>query len=143
MFLLMASRCVHEDNSNWAFVGGHFIVRCFDTQNRLDTEDGCAKFVSSPGAAASVANEAALAQWWAALDDPTLTSLIKRAAESNFDLKLAAERLLEARAARQLSRSDLLPTLEGSTSSSTDSRWLQPGHYSRWRKRVARTDFGV
>jgi NodT family efflux transporter outer membrane factor (OMF) lipoprotein len=71
---------------------------------------------SSPGADASVTNEAVLAQWWLALEDPTLTSLIKRAAESSLDLKLASERLLEARAARQLSRSDLFPTVEGSSS---------------------------
>jgi NodT family efflux transporter outer membrane factor (OMF) lipoprotein len=71
---------------------------------------------SSPGADAGVTNEEALARWWLALDDPILTSLIKRAAESNLDLKLASERLLEARAARRLSRSDLFPTVEGGSS---------------------------
>lgn len=71
---------------------------------------------SSAGADAKVTDEAALAQWWLALDDGCLTSLIKRAAASNLDLKSASERLLEARAAWQLRRSDLFPTVEGSAS---------------------------
>jgi NodT family efflux transporter outer membrane factor (OMF) lipoprotein len=62
------------------------------------------------------ANEAALATWWTSLGDATLNSLIQRAYDSNLDLKLASERVLEARAARMVSRADLLPSLSNNDS---------------------------
>ena len=37
------------------------------------------------------------ALWWEALDDPELNSLVKRAVESNLDLRIAGARLQEAR----------------------------------------------
>src|SRR5690348_5479750 len=39
-----------------------------------------------------------LARWWQSLDDPELNSLVERAIESNLDLKIAINRLQEARA---------------------------------------------
>jgi len=56
--------------------------------------------------------DAALGNWWATLNDPELTSLIDRAIKSNLDLKVASSRVLEARAARRITRADLLPTVE-------------------------------
>ncbi|ACG80095.1 heavy metal efflux system, outer membrane protein (plasmid) [Phenylobacterium zucineum HLK1] len=38
--------------------------------------------------------------WWAAFDDPVLTSLIRRASEANLDLRQAMLRIAEARAER-------------------------------------------
>lgn len=57
---------------------------------------------------------AAVAKWWATLKDDALTSLIERAVRANLDLKIASSRVLEARAARRVTRSDLLPTVESS-----------------------------
>lgn len=74
-----------------------------------------AKFTSS-GPDSRSSNEPALANWWVSLGDPELNSLIARAVASNLDVKLAGQRLLEARAARRLSRADLLPTVESSDS---------------------------
>jgi len=54
-----------------------------------------------------------LASWWTALDDPTLTSLIERAARGNLDLKKAQARVREARARRGKSQTDLFPTVDG------------------------------
>jgi len=54
--------------------------------------------------------------WWTTLGDPELNSLMARAVAANLDVKLAGERLLEARASRLVSRSALLPTVEGSDS---------------------------
>ncbi|OHB66827.1 MAG: hypothetical protein A2Y77_14815 [Planctomycetes bacterium RBG_13_62_9] len=53
-----------------------------------------------------------LAQWWTLFEDPMLTSLIERAAESNLDLKLAAVRIRQARASRGIAASGLGPTLD-------------------------------
>jgi multidrug efflux system outer membrane protein len=62
--------------------------------------------------AAGTNTDAALGNWWATLNDPELTSLIDRAIKSNLDLKVASSRVLEARAARRITRADLLPTVE-------------------------------
>lgn len=39
-----------------------------------------------------------LATWWDIFDDPVLTSLIKRSFEGNLSIRLAAERIAQARA---------------------------------------------
>jgi multidrug efflux system outer membrane protein len=54
---------------------------------------------------------AALANWWTTLGDPELTALIDRAVKANWDLKVASSRVLEARAARKISRAELLPSV--------------------------------
>jgi multidrug efflux system outer membrane protein len=58
--------------------------------------------------------EAAVTGWWATLNDPELTALIDRAVRANLDLKIASSRILEARAARRVSRADLLPQVSSS-----------------------------
>ena len=55
------------------------------------------------------AEPAHLADWWVTLQDATLTSLEDRAAKANLDLKLAAARVREARAARGIAAADQLP----------------------------------
>jgi NodT family efflux transporter outer membrane factor (OMF) lipoprotein len=57
---------------------------------------------------------AALANWWTSLGDPELTALIDRAVRANLDLKVASSRVLEARAARKVTRADLLPSVTSS-----------------------------
>ena len=54
----------------------------------------------------------AVSDWWTTLQDPELTALIERAVRANLDLKIASSRVLEARAARRITRADLLPTVE-------------------------------
>jgi len=60
-------------------------------------------------------------EWWASFQDPELNSLIERAVSRNLDLKLALERVQEARAARGMVRSGYLPSVDG-TASSTRNR---------------------
>ena len=62
-------------------------------------------------ASAGVTTETAVANWWTTLGDPELTALIERAVSANLDLKVASSRVLEARAARRVTRSDLLPSV--------------------------------
>lgn len=54
--------------------------------------------------------------WWTQFNDPILNSLIVRAAESNFDRKIAASRVREARAARGIAAASLLPTVTAGAS---------------------------
>lgn len=50
-------------------------------------------------------------QWWKTLNDPMLDDLVARAIKSNLDLKMAAARLREARAYRQVVGADQYPQL--------------------------------
>lgn len=50
-------------------------------------------------------------QWWRTLKDPTLSSLIERAARSNFDVREAVLRIAEARAQRDIAAAPLWPQL--------------------------------
>jgi multidrug efflux system outer membrane protein len=59
--------------------------------------------------ASGTSADAAVGNWWAMLNDSELTALIGRAVKSNLDLKAASSRILEARAARRVTRADLLP----------------------------------
>jgi len=59
-------------------------------------------------------------QWFDVYDDPVLQELIKQALKSNYDVRLAAERVIQARALVTISRSDLYPELNaGGTYSRT------------------------
>src|SRR3989454_588886 len=55
-------------------------------------------------------------EWWASFQDPELNSLVERSASRNLDLKLALERVQEARAARGVARSGYFPSIDGAAS---------------------------
>src|SRR5215468_6805466 len=55
-------------------------------------------------------------EWWASFQDPQLNSLVERSASGNLDLKLALERVQEARAARGVARSGYFPSIDGAAS---------------------------
>ena len=55
-------------------------------------------------------------EWWSSFRDPELNSLIERAAGQNLDLKLALERVQEARAARGIARGGYFPSVEANAS---------------------------
>lgn len=65
--------------------------------------------------------QADIAAWWKHLNDPVLDDLIARALVDNFDLRIAATRVREARAARGIAAASLLPTV-GFDASATRSR---------------------
>jgi NodT family efflux transporter outer membrane factor (OMF) lipoprotein len=62
---------------------------------------------TAPGTTA----DPAITRWWTTLGDPELDALIERAARANLDLRIASSRILEARAARRITRADLLPSV--------------------------------
>lgn len=61
-----------------------------------------------PGPGSEAADEI---RWWTAFDDPVLSLLVERAIHSNLDLKLAASRIRQARAARSIAMSGFGPTV--------------------------------
>ncbi len=55
-------------------------------------------------------------EWWSSFQDPGLNSLVARAIDRNLDLKLALERVQEARAARGIARSAYFPSIDADVS---------------------------
>ncbi|HEX2714362.1 MAG TPA: efflux transporter outer membrane subunit [Candidatus Acidoferrales bacterium] len=55
-------------------------------------------------------------EWWSSFQDPELNSLVERAAGQNLDLKLALERVQEARAVRGITRAGYFPSVEANAS---------------------------
>ena len=66
------------------------------------------RFSAGPGSAESIAD----LKWFNLFQDEALTQLVNEALQNNFDIRIAAERVLEARAALGVSRSQLYPNLE-------------------------------
>ena len=55
-------------------------------------------------------------EWWAILNDPTLTALMRRVAESNLDVRAATFRLAEARAQRGVTGAQQYPSANANAS---------------------------
>jgi multidrug efflux system outer membrane protein len=68
------------------------------------------------GAAPDAAGPASLAdlKWFELFRDDTLTQLVNTALKENFDVRIAAERVLQARAALGITRSEQFPTVGAS-----------------------------
>jgi len=58
------------------------------------------------------AEHAAWIDWWTKFDDNELNSLISRSLTANHELKIAAARVQEARAAERVAQSELYPTID-------------------------------
>lgn len=68
--------------------------------------------------AGTTSRPSATTAWWKVFQDPVLDSLVERAAKNNLDLRIAASRIAEARAASGVARSGLLPEVGQTTSAS-------------------------
>ena len=73
-----------------------------------------AAWQEAPAAAASV-DRSALERWWTTFRDPMLDDLVTRAIDGNLDLKIAAARVREARAARGIAASAALPQVDANS----------------------------
>jgi multidrug efflux system outer membrane protein len=56
------------------------------------------------------------AEWWKIFNDSDLDSLVRRAVQSNLDLRIAQARVQEARAQYGIASADLWPAVDGSSS---------------------------
>lgn len=52
-------------------------------------------------------------KWWEVFQDPELQGLLRTALQNNYDLRIAAARVLEARAQLGITRADQFPSLSG------------------------------
>jgi multidrug efflux system outer membrane protein len=78
-----------------------------------------------PADAASLADK----PWWEIFRDPTLEQLVDEALRNGYDVRLAAARVEEARAAAGIARADFYPQINYSAqfSRSKDSEYFTPG----------------
>jgi NodT family efflux transporter outer membrane factor (OMF) lipoprotein len=77
-----------------------------------------ATWVSPPTTQASVTVQEPIQveQWWTTFNDPTLNTLIKRAALQNLDIQSAAERIRQARATVGVATAGFFPTVNSAGS---------------------------
>ena len=66
-------------------------------------------------------------KWWTVFQDETLQALIKEALANNYDLKIAATRVLEANANLGITRANQFPTVNGSAAVTNERNALYPG----------------
>ena len=76
---------------------------------------------SSDNASIPTADAARLSEWWKSFKDPELDSIITQALQSNPGLRQAQSRILQARQARLIAASGLLPSANVSTSNTTSN----------------------
>ena len=70
---------------------------------------------SEPQATASLGDE----KWWTVYQDEQLQALIREALAQNYDMRIAAARVLQAQAALGITRADQFPTITGGASASS------------------------
>jgi multidrug efflux system outer membrane protein len=59
-------------------------------------------------------------KWWEVFQDPQLQELIRTALKQNYDVRIAAARILEARAQLGITRADQLPTISAGAAGLND-----------------------
>ncbi len=69
-----------------------------------------------PGAAESLGNE----QWWKLFDDPALQALIRTALAQNYDVRIAATRVLQAQAQLAITRASEFPMVSAGAEAFTE-----------------------
>jgi multidrug efflux system outer membrane protein len=71
---------------------------------------------ASPQSVASLGDE----KWWSVYQDPQLQALIREALAQNYDVRIAAARVLQAQAVLGITRADQFPTISGGVSTSNE-----------------------
>jgi multidrug efflux system outer membrane protein len=71
---------------------------------------------AGPQTATSIGDE----KWWEVFEDPQLQGLIREALSQNYDVRIAATRVLQAQAVLGITRADQFPTITGGASSSNE-----------------------
>src|SRR6201981_1524281 len=70
---------------------------------------------AGPQTAASLGDE----KWWTVFQAPQLQELIRTALVQNYDVRIAAARVLQAQAVLGITRADQFPTITGGASTSS------------------------
>ncbi len=76
-------------------------------EKKPEPQPGQSAAQPSPSAASSIGDE----KWWEVFQDPQLQELIRTALKNNYDVNIAAARILKSQAQLGITRADQLPTL--------------------------------
>src|SRR5436305_6871619 len=74
----------------------------------------------APDAGSQSAASFGEAKWWNVFQDPQLQALIREALAQNYDVRIAAVRVLQAQASLGITRADQFPTIAGGVSTSNE-----------------------
>ncbi len=85
------------------------------------------------GAGAETGESLADREWFDLFRDDTLTALVTTALKQNFELRIAAERVLQARAVYGISRADRFPTVDAVASADRHAPVAARRHASAFR----------
>jgi len=77
-------------------------------------------FRASAPDASSAASSLGDEKWWSVFQDPQLQTLIREALTQNYDVRIAAARVLQAQAVLGITRADQFPTITGGASAQND-----------------------
>jgi multidrug efflux system outer membrane protein len=93
------------------------------TDTDKQSEPAKPKTTGNAASAQSLGDE----KWWEVFQDPKLQSLIRKALKNNYDVRIAATRVLQAQAQLGITRADQLPSLSaGGNITSVQSPKLGP-----------------
>lgn len=73
----------------------------------------------APGTPSPATTSLADEKWWEVFQDPQLQALIREALTQNYDVRIAAQRVLEAQAVLGITRADQFPTVSGNASAAS------------------------
>src|ERR1019366_7425181 len=97
-------------------VAGLVLTGCAVGPNyKRPSADIPATYRGTPDVDAAKASSASLGEqnWWDVFQDPQLQQLIRAALQQNYDVRIAAARVLQAQAQVGITRADRFPTVNG------------------------------
>ena len=94
---------------------------------------------SAIASAASLGDE----KWWEVFQDPVLQELIRTALEQNYDIRIAASRVLQAQAQLGVTRADQYPTVSAGADISSQRNPKISSAFPSYEARVGEVDLSV
>jgi multidrug efflux system outer membrane protein len=81
-------------------------------------------------------------KWWEVFQDKQLQDLIRTALEQNYDVRIAATRILQAQAQLGITRADQLPTISGGASA-VNERFARQKLFSQYETSANQVDLSL
>jgi len=94
---------------------------------------------SSTAPAESLGNE----KWWEVFQDPVLQQLIRTALEQNYDLRIAASRVLQAQAQLGITRANQFPTVSAGAEGISQRNPKISGAFPSYEEKAGAVDLAV
>ena len=82
-------------------------------------------------------------KWWEVFQDPVLQELIRTAIEQNYDIRIAASRVLQAQAQLGVTRANQFPTVNAGTDVSSQRNPKISGSFPSYEARTGEVDLSV